>query len=63
MGRFGGFDLVICQNPPTPTDLSRESSRSGAGEFDFTLKESKTKLFCYIVVKIIRFGPVVFRFQ
>ncbi|CAN6900935.1 unnamed protein product, partial [Brassica oleracea] len=37
VGRFGGFDLVICQNPPTPTDLSRESSRSGACEFDFTL--------------------------
>ena len=37
VGRFGGFDLVICQNPPTPTDLSRESSRGGACEFDFTL--------------------------
>ncbi|CAF2049948.1 unnamed protein product [Brassica napus] len=37
VGRFGGFDLVICQNPPTPADLSRESSRSGACGFDFTL--------------------------
>ncbi|KAG5386857.1 hypothetical protein IGI04_038327 [Brassica rapa subsp. trilocularis] len=37
VGRFGGFDLIICQNPPTPADLSRESSRSGACGFDFTL--------------------------
>ncbi|KAJ4890871.1 S-adenosyl-L-methionine-dependent methyltransferases superfamily protein [Raphanus sativus] len=35
--RLGGFDLVICQNPPTPTDLSKESSRSQACKFDYTL--------------------------
>ncbi|CAH8392075.1 unnamed protein product [Eruca vesicaria subsp. sativa] len=35
--RFGGFDLVICQNPPTPADLSKESSRSEACKFDFML--------------------------
>ncbi|ESQ48195.1 hypothetical protein EUTSA_v10020166mg [Eutrema salsugineum] len=35
--RFGGFDLVICQNPPTPPDLSKESSRTEVSEFDYML--------------------------
>ncbi|CAH8309156.1 unnamed protein product [Eruca vesicaria subsp. sativa] len=35
--RFGGFDLVICQNPPTPLDLSKESSRSQGCKFDYML--------------------------
>lgn len=35
--KFGGFDFVICQNPSTPPDLSKESSRSEACEFDYTL--------------------------
>ncbi|VVA97971.1 unnamed protein product [Arabis nemorensis] len=37
MQRFGGFDFVICQNPPTPPDLSKETSRNEACEFDYTL--------------------------
>uniref|UniRef100_A0A1J3FZB1 DNA (Cytosine-5)-methyltransferase DRM2 n=1 Tax=Noccaea caerulescens TaxID=107243 RepID=A0A1J3FZB1_NOCCA len=36
MQRFGGFDLVICQNPPTPLDLSKETSRSEAA-FNYSL--------------------------
>lgn len=36
--RLGGFDLVICQNPPTPPELlSKESSRSQACKFDYML--------------------------
>ncbi|CAN8259021.1 unnamed protein product [Cochlearia groenlandica] len=37
MQRFGGFDLVICQNPPTPPDLSKQISREEACGFDYTL--------------------------
>ncbi|KAG7631578.1 S-adenosyl-L-methionine-dependent methyltransferase [Arabidopsis suecica] len=37
MQRFGGFDFVICQNPSTPLDLSKEISNSEACEFDYTL--------------------------
>ncbi|KAL1202651.1 putative inactive DNA (cytosine-5)-methyltransferase DRM3 [Cardamine amara subsp. amara] len=33
MQRFGEFDLVICQNPPAPPDLSKEASR----KFDYML--------------------------
>ncbi|XP_010551200.1 PREDICTED: DNA (cytosine-5)-methyltransferase DRM1 [Tarenaya hassleriana] len=36
--RFGGFDLIICQNPPTPPDLSKEHSERIPLEFeDFSL--------------------------
>ncbi|CAA7015576.1 unnamed protein product [Microthlaspi erraticum] len=34
--RFGGFDLVFCQNPPTPLDLSKETS-GREGTFDYLL--------------------------
>ncbi|XP_024014165.1 probable inactive DNA (cytosine-5)-methyltransferase DRM3 [Eutrema salsugineum] len=35
--RFEGFDIVICQNPPTPNDFCEESSRSQTCKFDFLL--------------------------
>lgn len=35
--RFGGFDSVICQNPQTPPDLSKEGSKSEACKFDYVL--------------------------
>ncbi|XP_019097138.1 PREDICTED: DNA (cytosine-5)-methyltransferase DRM2-like isoform X1 [Camelina sativa] len=35
--RFEGFDFIICQNPSTPPDLSKETSRREASEFDYSL--------------------------
>ncbi|XP_010465764.1 PREDICTED: DNA (cytosine-5)-methyltransferase DRM2-like [Camelina sativa] len=35
--RFEGFDFIICQNPSTPLDLSKETSREEASEFDYSL--------------------------
>ncbi|CAH2061608.1 unnamed protein product [Thlaspi arvense] len=35
--RFGGFDLIICQNPPAPADLSEGSSGTKACAFQYLL--------------------------
>ncbi|KAJ0264301.1 inactive DNA [Hirschfeldia incana] len=36
--RFGGFDFVICQNPPIPPDLSsQETAGNEARDFDYSL--------------------------
>ncbi|XP_009146024.1 probable inactive DNA (cytosine-5)-methyltransferase DRM3 isoform X1 [Brassica rapa] len=35
--RFGGFDFVICQNPPIPPDLSKETGSNEARDFDYSL--------------------------
>ncbi|CAH8337076.1 unnamed protein product [Eruca vesicaria subsp. sativa] len=35
--RFGGFDFVICQNPPIPPDMSKDSASQEARDFDYSL--------------------------
>ncbi|CAH2053473.1 unnamed protein product [Thlaspi arvense] len=35
--RFGGIDFIICQNPPTPPDLSKEASKDKDFGFNYGL--------------------------
>ncbi|CAH2061603.1 unnamed protein product [Thlaspi arvense] len=47
--RFGGFDLIICQNPPAPADLSEESSETKACAFQYLLFQE-----CVRIIRRVR---------